>query len=120
MPRRPAPSERRALGARGEREAAALLRSLGYTVVTRNFRSRRGEIDLIALDGDTLVFVEVKLRSGTEHRPEEAVDRRKATRIRAAAEDYLALTGEHLRQTRFDLVAIDPEGARHYPGGLPD
>ncbi|MFN3684854.1 MAG: YraN family protein [Fimbriimonadaceae bacterium] len=118
MPRSPRPSERRAVGARGEALAAEHLRALGYTIVTRNFRSRRGEIDLVALDGDLLVFVEVKLRASTAHRPEEAVDGVKTRRLLAAAEDYLAQIGEPNRRTRFDLVAIDPEGVRHYPGGI--
>src|SRR5260370_20577660 len=66
------------LGRRGEREAARFLRRQGLTVVTRNFRAAGAEIDLVALDGPTLVVVEVKTRIEMgAGRPEEAVDHRK-------------------------------------------
>lgn len=116
MPRRPKgpdPDVRR-LGDEAERNAAEFLRSIGYTIITRNYHSRRGEIDLVALDQNTLVFVEVKARRSTVYRPEEAVDDVKVRRVVAAAEDYLADIGERERTIRFDLIAIDPEGLRHH------
>lgn len=75
------------LGRRGERAAEKYLRRHGYRIVTRNFRAAGAEIDLIAMDGDTLVFVEVKTRRNrAAGAPEEAVDARKQSRMRRAAE----------------------------------
>ena len=64
------------------------------------------------------MFVEVKLRASARHRPEEAVDATKIRRLFATAEDYLAQIGDPNRRTRFDLIVIDPDGLRHYPGGV--
>lgn len=117
MPRRttsPVPGIRR-IGSQAEAQAAEYLLAQGYTLVTRNFHSRCGEIDLIALDGDTLVFVEVKARRSTKVRAELALDDTKARKFIAAACDYLHAVGEPDRRVRFDLIAIDPEGLRHYP-----
>jgi len=100
------------LGRRGEREAARFLRRQGLTVVTRNFRAAGAEIDLVALDGPTLVFVEVKTRIEMgAGRPEEAVDHRKQYRLRRAAEVFAARYHAHDRNTRFDVVAICGDGS---------
>src|SRR5690625_7674280 len=92
-------------GARGEQIAARYLRSRGMTVLTRNWRSAAGEIDILATDGATLVVVEVKTR--TSHRfgtPAEAVTAPKMQRLRR-------LTGQFLSEStdRFDQVRIDVE-----------
>src|SRR5271167_661654 len=77
------------LGRRGERAAEKYLRRSGYRIVARNFRAARAEIDLVAMDGDVLVFVEVKTRrSRGAGAPEEAVDERKQKQIRRAAEMF--------------------------------
>ncbi len=99
---------RLALGDAGERLAERRLLDLGWTVIDRKWRVRGGEIDLIALDGDVLVFVEVKTRRGG-HRgtAEEAVDDRKAARLLLLGDQYLAEHQDHVdRFWRVDLIAI--------------
>jgi len=101
-----------ALGNRGEKAARRFLKCQGYDVVTRNFRASGAEIDIIALDGPTLVFIEVKTRSSfTAGRPEEAVDEDKQLHIRRAAEVFAARYRATNRPRRFDVVAIsgDPD-----------
>lgn len=95
------------IGAIGEEIAADLLKQNGLVIVTRNFRCRYGEIDIVARDQKTLVFVEVKTRKSLRFgRPEEAVDYRKQARLRLMAAIYLKNT--HIPQTsyRFDVCAI--------------
>lgn len=97
---------RRALGALGERLARQHLEDLGYRVIDTNHRTRWGEIDLLALDGDCLVFVEVRARRGDAHgSPAESVVGRKAAKLAALAEDYLAEHPEY-RDCRVDVVAV--------------
>lgn len=101
------------LGRRGERAAEKYLKRNGYRIVARNFRASGAEIDLVAIDGETLVFVEVKTRrSRAAGAPEEAVDERKQRRMRRAAEAFSVKyrTGE--RELRFDIVAVDAGGKR--------
>lgn len=101
------------LGQRGERVAARYLRRRGYRIVTRNFRAAGAEIDLVALDGPTLVFIEVKTRlAASAGAPEEAVGRRKQERLRRAAQIYGARHRAEDRPMRFDVVAISGEGRR--------
>jgi putative endonuclease len=79
------------LGRRGERCAARALRRRGYVVIERNYRTRLGEIDIIARHGETLVFVEVKTRRSTSIVPAEAnVDARKKRHIHRVAQQYLS------------------------------
>jgi putative endonuclease len=107
---------RRAEGERYEDAAADYLLSLGYTLVARRFRAAGGEIDLIALDDETLVFVEVKYRTNAP--PETAIDHTKVARISRAADAYLAKSGAHERRCRFDVVAVFPGGLRHHVGAF--
>lgn len=94
------------LGAWGEEKAARFLRQQGYEILERNYRCPYGEIDLIALDGDFLVFVEVRLRSSFFHgRPEETVDKRKQRKLYATGEWYLQRHPSE-KQPRFDVVAL--------------
>ena len=94
------------LGAWGEEKAARFLTERGYTILERNFHSRYGEIDLIAEDGEFLVFVEVKLRASTSHGlPEETVTPKKQEKLRLTAETYLQ-THETDKQPRFDVVSL--------------
>ena len=87
------------LGAQGESIAAAHLEASGLKITARNFRTRYGEIDLIAEDGDTLVFVEVKTRrGGTFGTPEEAVTARKRQHLAMAAAIYLQDHGQEQRE----------------------
>lgn len=97
----------------GEDFAVSFLRQHGYKVIERNFRSRFGEIDIIAVDGDTLVFVEVKARWSKKFgAPEEAVTPQKLYKIKRTAE-YFSLTHKGLpEKLRIDVVAIEAEGSR--------
>lgn len=99
------------LGCWGEAQAAAYLRTRGYTLEASGYRCRFGEIDLIASRGEILAFVEVKLRKNSAFAsPREFVDGRKQQRIRTTAECYLAETGS-LLQPRFDVAEVyAPEG----------
>ena len=107
---------KRAVGSRYEEETAAFLQKNGYRILEKNFRDRRGEIDLIAKDGRTLVFVEVKYRSTNESGlPEEAVDLRKQRQISRVAAWYLTEKGLDIyTPCRFDVVAIEGEEIRLY------
>ena len=98
---------RRQLGDAGEDAAAAYLQSLGYRIVSRNLRGPAGEIDIVARDGEVLVFVEVKLRTNRRFGSAlRAVDGRKRRRLRAAAEDFLQFLPPQA-QVRFDVMTID-------------
>jgi putative endonuclease len=98
---------RKSSGAWGEDLALRYLTRQGYTLVERNFRKRRGEIDLIVRNGQTLVFVEVKLRRSTGFGdPLEAVTARKQATIRSLAEQYLADNQLDFDTLRFDVVGI--------------
>lgn len=91
----------------GEDTAAGMLAGKGMKVLARNWRCRFGELDLVAGDGDTLVFVEVKCRSRAElYDPALAVDRRKQFRLRRLAEAYLAAEAPAYRDCRFDVVSV--------------
>lgn len=99
----------RNLGARGESIAANYLEALGIRVLERNYRSKAGEIDIVALDGETLVFVEVKTRrqGGRFGAAAEQVTRVKRQRIAEAALAYIIHHGLEGARCRFDVVAID-------------
>ncbi|MEO8272294.1 MAG: YraN family protein [Aureliella sp.] len=107
----------RRLGPAGEQAAARYLQRLGYRIVARGHRQRLGEIDLIALDGDCLVFVEVKTwSSGEDGDPSLAVDRRKQEKLSRAALVYLKRRGLLEQRCRFDVVSIVwPAGQRAQP-----
>ena len=95
------------IGRRGEALAAELLRAKGLTIVERNFRCRAGEIDLVALDGPTLVFVEVRSRRGDRAgTPLESIDPRKRARVTRVARHFLATRGLAEQDVRFDVVGI--------------
>ena len=99
-------------GVRGEDMAAAYLETAGYRIVARNWRFHRNEIDIIAMDGDTLVFVGVKNRQDSSHSDGcEALDHAKQQRMRRVAEAYLACTKRSQADTkcRFDVVSIDDD-----------
>ena len=85
----------------------------GYVLVERNYRTRFGEIDLILRSGNTLVFVEVKLRRGAEFGdPLESVTPRKQATIRTLAEGYLADREPDFEDARFDVVGILETGGK--------
>jgi putative endonuclease len=114
----------RANGARGEDLAMRFLQSRKFTIVARNYKPRggHGEIDIIAWDRDTLVFVEVKSAEGDERgTPDRAVDRYKRETLEWAARSYLALVRVPWERSRFDVVTVvGGEKARieHFPGAF--
>jgi putative endonuclease len=114
---------RRELGQRGEALAERFLVSRRYTIVARNYRCRLGEIDLVALDGPLLVFVEVRSRRGElAGTPLESVDVRKQTRVARVAQHFLAARGWTDRDARFDVIGVrfdtDPPAVEHVPGAF--
>jgi putative endonuclease len=99
---------RRRTARRGEAHAAFFLRLKGYRIEARNWRCSLGELDIVAWDRDTLVFVEVKSRTGTTAgSPEEAVDSRKRARLVQLAQAYLAHRRGPTPPCRFDVIAIE-------------
>jgi len=96
-----------AVGAYGERVAAAHLVAVGMVILERNWRCAVGELDIVARDGDTLVFCEVKTRTSTDFgSPLEAVTARKAARLRRLAAAWLHERGLHVPDIRIDLVGV--------------
>ena len=94
-------------GTRGEHAAERYLAGLSYRVLRRQHRNSGGELDLIALDGDTVVFVEVKTRSGVTHgQPIEAVNAEKQRRMTRAALVFLKRENWLERRSRFDVIAV--------------
>jgi len=101
-------SDRRSLlGDIGEKLAAEHLCRNGYTILHRNYRTRSGEIDIIARQGETLVFAEVKTRrSETFGSPAAAVTRRKQLQISRVAQEYIARENLYDSAARFDVVSV--------------
>ncbi len=115
--------QRQVLGIQGEDLAVAELERHGYAILARRYRTRHGEIDIVARDGDTIVFVEVKAKESAEFGTgAEAVTARKQRRVISMAVDYLARNRLTSRPCRFDVVAIDGVGENavitHYPGAF--
>ena len=95
------------VGRRGEQVAVRYLKSKGYRILERNYRWNRAEIDVIALDGEVLVFIEVKTRGGEEFgTPARAVDRRKQKQIARVAAHYLQERRLAGTDCRFDVLAL--------------
>jgi putative endonuclease len=94
------------LGGRGENVAAKFLRNQGFKIIERNFRCPMGEIDIIARDGNTLVFVEVKTRKYDDPTPEDQVNGFKRNQLTKAAKFFLMRYGVPQPDSRFDVVAI--------------
>ena len=99
---------RQRLGLTGESMACAELERRGYSIIQRRYRSRFGEIDIVARDGDTVVFVEVKTKIDFSFGdPAEAVTSHKQRRLVSMAEEYVANHQLHNTLCRFDVVAVD-------------
>jgi len=118
------PEARRAQGDAAEERACRHLDRSGFAIVERKYRTKGGEIDIVARKGDVLVFVEVRSREvpgfGT---PEESVTPEKRRRIVAAARRYLSgVPPSSWREARFDVIAIEGSGdaavLRHYPAAF--
>lgn len=100
-------SKRILLGETGENLAVKYLHQQGYTILHRNYRSRLGEIDIIARHRKSLVFIEVKTRSTTNFgSPAAAVTFRKQSQISRVAEEYLARENLFDTDARFDVISI--------------
>lgn len=95
------------LGQRGEDAAAAFLERSGLTVVERNWKSKSGEVDIVAIDGESLVFCEVKTRkSAAKGTPDDAVTPAKQRRYASLARRYVAEAGLTDTPVRFDVISI--------------
>lgn len=98
--------DRHELGRRGEELAARHLKKIGCKVLERNMANSVGELDLVALDGSTVVVVEVKTRSKTIRAPREAVDFRKQHKLTLTTALFLQSRGWSDRPVRFDVIEV--------------
>lgn len=109
-------SDRKSLGKAGELAAARVLESNGYRVLETNFRTRFGEIDIVAEEAGCLCFVEVRLKTGKMYgTAQESVTRSKMRHLVRAASIYLARIGGQDRECRFDVVAFDWDAKTNQP-----
>lgn len=115
----------RRTGRRGEILACQYLQSLGYSILGTNWRSPEGEIDVVARDGEIIVFVEVKARTSSRFGlPEEAITQRKRRRLQQAGLAYLGAHDLLDHPWRIDVVALElerdgtPRRVEHYPDAI--
>jgi len=111
-PPRVSSDPRHALGRLGERHARGHLERLGFEILDANFRTRHGELDLVAFDGRTLVFVEVKTRRAGGGSPWWSLHHAKRGQVRAMARAWLAATPARPRagELRFDAIGVTIDG----------
>ena len=101
-------SERKEVGAIGEKLAADFLKRRGYKIIQRNFRCREGEIDIIAQKGECLVFVEVRTKKNTAFgTPEESVTLSKREKLISLANAYLQAYDKPPQSWRIDVIAVE-------------
>ena len=104
---------RRLVAKLGEDAAAQYLARAGYTLLDRNYRCRSGEIDIVAREGEELVFMEVRARSSASFgSPEDSVTAAKAAKMSACALEYLAERAVRTASWRVDFLAVDVRGGR--------
>lgn len=114
--RRPGARHNQALGARGEEIAANYLAARGFDLIARNWRCKYGELDLLMRDGETIVAIEVKSRSGPGFGSAlEAITMRKAARLRRLLLEWATETGNRGRALRVDAVGITMRAAGQPP-----
>ena len=102
------------LGRVGEQKAAEHLEKKGYKIIEKNYKTHLGEIDLIANDGEEIVFIEVKTRSNDSYgKPSEAVDTKKQEKYYKVAEEYLLRNKKTNNSCRFDVVEIEEGQINH-------
>ncbi len=111
------------VGKSGEERAVNFLRQKGFSIIKTNYRTSFGEIDVIARDGDTIVFIEVKSRRSLSFgAPEQAVDSIKKNRIKKIANQFISHYQLFDRDCRFDIVALYYEGQavqiKHIPNAF--
>ena len=103
-----------AIGKKGEELAQQFLEGKGYSILENNWRYRKAEVDLIVMDGEVMVFVEVKTRSSDRFgRPEEFITAKKEVFMAAAASAYMEKSG-HEWEIRFDFISIILMGEHHH------
>jgi putative endonuclease len=103
--------QRKRTGDHGEHIACGYLQEAGLTILARNWRRAGGELDIVAAEGETLVFIEVRTRSSRSYgRAEESVDWRKQRQVRKVAALFLAAEQVRYRQFRFDVVVVELAG----------
>ncbi len=107
-------SSLRQIGSEAEDQVASYLLELGYTVLSRRYHAGRGEIDLIVLDQEILVFIEVKYRKGKCYPALESITPRKIASLKQAAERYLADHELFEKIIRFDVVTLTSKGIEHF------
>jgi len=101
------------LGKKGEEIALKILKNKGYSIICKNFRGRYGEIDIIAKDGDTLVFIEVKARRTLKYgEPEEAVDLRKIDKIKKLIDYFLLVNPVSHKEQRIEVISLKFDNAK--------
>ena len=106
-------SETQDIGRAGEILAVDFLTNLGYQILEKNWRFGKDEVDIIARDGDSMVFVEVKTRqSSLFGEPEESVNREKQRFLIRAADAYLTKNNIEI-ESRFDIVSVLMKGNQH-------
>lgn len=119
MPATPPPQPsfwRRWFGSRSERHAARYLRKQGLRIIARNWSTPLGELDIVAVDGDCIVFVEVRSTAGDDtERPASSVDYAKQKRLTRMALQYLQAKNLLGRDARFDILAISWPADRREP-----
>ena len=103
------------LGMMGQKAAKQFLIGKGFTILKENYRLRSSEIDIIAKDGDYVVFIEVKFRKGLSHGlPRESVGRTKQKRIIKAAGHFILTSGNNEQDYRFDVVELVEMNGKTY------
>lgn len=107
--------QRHVLGRKGEDIAVEYLKSKGYNILDRNFICRQGEIDVIALDKNYIVFIEIKSRTSTEYGlPSEAVTEQKLKHILKSAAYYLHIRNLENANVRIDAIEVYVQGEKYY------
>lgn len=107
LPKQPNPRPQSKIGLLGESLAVSYLQKKSYIILARNYRGGKGELDIVAVDGDTLVFIEVKTRTSTYYgSPKEAVTKRKIDEIIRAGHYFSRQHPEVPKKLRIDVIAI--------------
>ncbi len=102
------------IGRKNEKKAAEYLKSLGFEILKTNYSTRYGEIDIIAKQDKTVVFVEVRSRKNLSYGyPEESINEAKINRIKKTAEIFLLDFQESFEDVRFDLISVINQSIRH-------
>lgn len=95
------------LGKRGEEIASEYLKKLGYKIITKNFKTKYGEIDLIFEKNDSIIFVEVRTKSNLNIlSPEESLTSKKFDRLKKSSLEYLSLNGKKYKNIKFEFIGI--------------